>query len=145
MKGDEMAQGREPRVVVGVDGSTESLGALDWAVTFAEQFGREITVVVAWQLPMPHTHGISAVDFEAAAERVSTSLVESVRASHPSLEIKGRVVPGAPGRVLVEATEEHDLLVVGTRLTLGSVSSYCVHYAPCTVVVVRGTVAARDE
>jgi nucleotide-binding universal stress UspA family protein len=47
--------------------------------------------------------------------------------------------------VLVDAAEGAELLVVGSRghgglaeALLGSVGQYCVHHAPCPVVIMRG-------
>ena len=58
--------------------------------------------------------------------------------------VRTRVVEGYPARVLVEASEGADLLVVGSRghagfadALLGSVSTYCVHHARGPVTVVR--------
>jgi nucleotide-binding universal stress UspA family protein len=48
-----------------------------------------------------------------------------------------------PGRVLVTCSKANDVLVVGSRgrgpvasALLGSSSDYCVHHAPCRVVVI---------
>jgi nucleotide-binding universal stress UspA family protein len=53
---------------------------------------------------------------------------------------------GHPAQVLIEASREADLLVVGshghgafTGMVLGSVSIHCVTSAFCPVVVVRGS------
>jgi nucleotide-binding universal stress UspA family protein len=50
---------------------------------------------------------------------------------------------GQPAEVLVEAAEDADLLVVGSRglggfrgLLLGSVGQQCAHHARCPVVIV---------
>jgi nucleotide-binding universal stress UspA family protein len=52
--------------------------------------------------------------------------------------------------VLAEAAEGADLLVVGNRghgglaeALLGSVGQYCVHHAPCPVVIMRGKADAN--
>jgi nucleotide-binding universal stress UspA family protein len=51
---------------------------------------------------------------------------------------------GHPAQVLIEASQEADLLVVGRRghrafagMMIGSVSLHCVAHAACQVVVVR--------
>jgi nucleotide-binding universal stress UspA family protein len=59
------------------------------------------------------------------------------------LEVRPLLVEGRPVPSLVRAAADADLLVVGSRgrsgiaaVILGSVSSACVHYATCPVVVV---------
>jgi nucleotide-binding universal stress UspA family protein len=58
--------------------------------------------------------------------------------------IERRVAEGSPGSVLVEASKNAELLVVGSRghggftgMLLGSVSQSVVHHATCPVVIVR--------
>jgi len=129
-------------VVVGVDGSQESLAALDWAARFAERFGHDLKVVVAWHHPTPHVQAMVLPDLEAGANTIARSSQERVRASHPSLKVETVIAAGAPGKELVAASQGATLLVVGTSRTLGSVSSYCAHYAACPVVIIRTQQAA---
>src|ERR1700760_3358120 len=42
-----------PRVVVGVDGSAESVGALKWAAGYGAATGATITAVLSWHYPAP--------------------------------------------------------------------------------------------
>jgi nucleotide-binding universal stress UspA family protein len=86
---------------------------------------------------------------EAAARSVLDAAVGDARAQAPELEIVGELVEGRPTAVLLEAARNADLLVVGSRghggfaaLLLGSISSQCVHHAPCPVVVVPPRQAA---
>lgn len=130
--------GGDGRVVVGVDGSPDSLRALRWACTYAHALGLGIEVVVAWDVPSLHASVVPAPDLEAAATTVAEGAARHVHASHPDLPVTQRVVSGPPGKALVAASTDAALLVVGTRRELGSVSSYCSHYATCPVVIVRG-------
>ena len=132
-----MAPNENLRVVVGVDGSAESVAALDWAAQFAERFERELTVLVAWHLPTPHISALREADLEAGADEVVKSAVAQVKTRHPSVDVTQTVLSGAPGKLLVEQSKDAGLLVVGTRRTLGTVASYCSHYALCPVVIVR--------
>ncbi|VEH41169.1 Universal stress protein Rv1996/MT2052 [Kocuria rosea] len=134
------------RIVVGVDGSPESLRALEWAVTEARLRHGQVHVVTAWQHP-----SIVAGDddlewdltrYEARARHLQEDALRSVHAEQE--DITGEVVQGQAATVLVEASAEADLLIVGshgyggfTGLLLGSVSTQVVRHARCPVLVVR--------
>jgi nucleotide-binding universal stress UspA family protein len=139
------------RVVVGVDGSDASYGALHWATTTAAARNAELQVVNAYdflQVVMPM--GIAPGIDRELLEKASRSLLEgmvgpavgAVGARPRSVEL----IPVHTGaaRALLDAAIGADLLVVGSRgrggvrgLLLGSVSQQCLHHAPCPVVVVR--------
>jgi nucleotide-binding universal stress UspA family protein len=63
-----------------------------------------------------------------------------------------RTVEGNPAQVLLDASDDADLLVVGNRghggfteALLGSVSQHCVHHAHCPVAVIRGQEPAAPK
>jgi nucleotide-binding universal stress UspA family protein len=75
-------------------------------------------------------------------------VVDGVLAARPDLaarvEVSVESRAGAPGRVLLDAADEADLLVIGHRgrgavssAVLGSVGLHCVLHASCPVTVVR--------
>jgi nucleotide-binding universal stress UspA family protein len=107
------------RIVVGVDGSPGSVGALAAAEALAARRGTVVRPVVATREPF--------VDLERA------------RASAVRLEEHDDTVL----HTLHVLSEEADLLVVGSRglrgiRALGSVSERIAHEARCSVLVVRG-------
>jgi nucleotide-binding universal stress UspA family protein len=135
------------RIVVGVDGSESSLRALEWAIRQAELTDASVSVVAAWHLPATWGWGVPVppVDMpEQDMEEVVERALEPVRAQHPDVPIESRVIDGHPAPVLVKASREADLLVVGSRghgefagMLLGSVSEHCVSNAHCPVLVFR--------
>ena len=137
------------RIVVGVDGSPSSMAALRWAILQAELTGCAVEAVTAWRLPS--RYGFAAVtdratDFEGDARKVLADALNEVSSVEPDVVIRSSVVEGHPAEVLVWAARGADMLVVGSRghggfagALLGSVSQYCVHHAPCPVLVIRGT------
>ncbi len=137
-------------VVVGVDGSKESSTALRWAAAEARLRRAKLTVVEAWQRPTPGFGSYIAVPpdtFEDWATVTAASLkeqVDSVVGDDASLEVLRKVAEGPPARVILEAAEGADLVVVGSRgrggfsgLLLGSVSAQVAHHARCPVTIVR--------
>jgi nucleotide-binding universal stress UspA family protein len=135
------------RIVVGVDGSDESKAALRWAVEEARLRGAAVRVVHAWSLRYAVGPGIAIPAFTVEElQRDSEQMLEAALAGVDAagLEIERVSVEGGAARLLVEAAEDADLLVVGSRghggfagLLLGSVSQQCAHHAPCPVVIVR--------
>ena len=137
------------RIVVGVDGSPSSMTALRWAILQAELTGCEVEAVTAWQLPS--RYGFAAVtdratSFEGDARKILADALNEVSSVEPDVLIRSSVAEGHPDEVLVRAARGADMLVVGSRghggftgAVLGSVSQYCVHHAPCPVLVIRGT------
>lgn len=152
---DERAR---PTVVVGVDGSEHSRAALRWAAGEAALRGARLKIVCAWSYPYVAAAGALTpvlADWEGQrgdAQVALESAVAEVAAGHEGLEVETVVVAGAAARVLLDAAEGADLLVVGSRghggfagLLLGSVGQQCVSHAPCPVVVVRGEPAAHED
>jgi nucleotide-binding universal stress UspA family protein len=134
------------RIVVGVDGSPESLRALEWAVTEARLRHGQVHVVTAWQHPaMVADDEDLDWDLTGYEARARFLQAEALRSAHAAPEdITGEVVQGQPAAVLIEASAEADLLIVGshgyggfTGLLLGSVSNQVVHHARCPVLVVK--------
>lgn len=133
-------------IVVGVDGSTGSRAALEWAVTEARLRQGRVTAVTAWESPAV-TAGMEGViwdpaSFELAANNEQARMLSRVQAA--DITITGRVIAGAPAAVLLNASEGADLLVVGSRglggfagLLLGSISTQLVHHSRIPVLVVR--------
>ena len=137
-------------IVVGVDGSEESRGALRWALGEAELRGATVRAVHAWSLPIAFggpTMPPQTLDPSALRDHARESLdaaVDEVAGESPALAVERVVEQGAAADVLVRAAEHADLLVVGSRghggfsgLLLGSVSQQCAQHAPCAVVIVR--------
>jgi nucleotide-binding universal stress UspA family protein len=104
-------------IVVGVDGSPESLAAAVAAKGIAERFGSEYLLIAA-----TGGKGIDLAPIEALSPFVTD--------------------PGRPAEVLTDLSKEADLLVVGSRgvhgvRALGSVSERVGHRASSSVLVVR--------
>ena len=138
--------GSRPHVVVGVDGSAESVGALRWAAGYAAATGTTISAVTAVG-PAPVGVALNAVSDEVRAhmqELLDKALTEAFGTSTPD-NMQTKIVYGHPANVLVKESGEADLLVVGHRghgaftgMLVGSVGLHCVSSAMCPVVVVRG-------
>jgi nucleotide-binding universal stress UspA family protein len=143
-----------PGILVGVDGSDHSRQALEWAMREAVTRHVPLTVMtvhpppvraaaeVLWALPdLPDR----SFDLEAARMGVK-QFVEKV-ANDTGLavpEVTVTVVIGDPAEELVKASQDADLLVVGSRgsggfarLMLGSVTSKVMHHAACPATVVH--------
>jgi nucleotide-binding universal stress UspA family protein len=133
-----------PLIVVGVDGSDESVKATAWAAEQARVTGGTLELLIVWARPM--SYGLPLVVGGYNPEHEAQAVVEKTASGIdlPADRLRTHVVNAAPALASVERSKSADLLVVGSRghggfaeLLLGSVSDHCVHHASCTVVVVR--------
>jgi nucleotide-binding universal stress UspA family protein len=147
-----MASDGEARqvVVVGVDGSDESVAALNWAGRYAAATGATVQALHIWHYPTgaglpPGITPESVTDEVKANQR--KELGEAIDKAHldPATHVEARIAYGHPAQVLIDESKTASLLVVGykghggfTGMLTGSVSLQVVHHAECPVVVVRG-------
>ena len=138
---------RTPRIVVGVDGFESSKAALRWAIHQAKLTGAMVDAVTVWQIPAGSglIPAADLPDYQDDARIILTEAIAEMCTVDSEVEVRPYVTEGRAGPVLVAAAEGADLLVVGCRghgglaeALLGSVGQYCVHHAPCPVVIMRG-------
>lgn len=137
-------------VVVGVDGTADSAGALTLGFELAAQQRRPLEVVhaagEAWLFPVPDAAAPGmAEEVRADWQLLLAESVAGYSEKFPDVTFTSDVVQGSAAEVLVAASEHASTLVVGARgrgalarRLLGSVSRSVVEHAHCTVVVVRG-------
>ena len=133
------------RIVVGVDGSEHGEAALKWSLAEAEAHQpAELTAVFAWEVPFLSFPG--AFDRDELEQAGKEFIVEAVSkvAPTPPVPLVTLVAEGDPAASLIKASEDADLLVVGTRgrspwagLLLGSVSQRCAAGAACPVALIK--------
>ena len=135
-------------IVAGFDGSAASLEALAWAARQADLTGSTLQIVMTWDWPSSYGWAVpipTDFDPEKDVQEAVDTAIAGLRAEHPDLVVDTRLVEGHPAPVLVEASKNADLLVVGSRghgefvgMLIGSVSAHCVTNAHCPVLVYRG-------
>jgi nucleotide-binding universal stress UspA family protein len=134
---ESTSEGRDRKVVVGVDGSNGAALALEWALDEASRLQAGLKIVSA---RTPPAHGslmlADQITLEHAA-RVSARV-------RPEVEVTTVLSAQPPSWTLVKASERAELLVVGSRglggfqsMLLGSVSQHCATHAKCSTLIVR--------
>jgi nucleotide-binding universal stress UspA family protein len=142
-------------ITVGVDGSANARGALDWAIREAVTRSAPVTVLTVNEVTASFWTGKSTTlpSDQLMLETARTAVTEL--ASKAVIELGGpkpvsvtiNAINGLAANELVKASKDADLLVVGARggaqsgglaghTPIGSVSNKVLHHARCPVVVV---------
>ena len=135
------------RILVGVDGSVESVAALRWACREASLRGAEVHAV---HVREAHCHSLPGYAAPAQSSLSSCDdfdveeLAGKVKAEFaPDVEIRGEVIDGLAARILLERCAGADMLVLGTASDTagaprpaGPVIRACLRRAACPVVVI---------
>jgi nucleotide-binding universal stress UspA family protein len=136
-------------IVVGVDGSSSSEEALRWALRQSSVTGQEVHAVISWNYVVDYGLSYADVDWEKNATEILDKSVQQVAGAADTPRVHQHVIAGHPVRVLLDAAEDADLLVVGCRghggfagMLLGSVSQHVAAHATCPVLIVHDHAAA---
>ncbi|AIX99952.1 Universal stress protein family [Arthrobacter sp. PAMC 25486] len=135
----------DSHIVVGVDGSPESVLALNWAKTLAPALDATIVAVTAWHFETSlGPYAAAEWDPEADAQKILQDALAEAFGDQLPAGLSSQVDRGRPAQVLLEAGKSAQMLIVGSRghggftgLLLGSVSSACTEHANCPVLVVH--------
>ena len=138
-------------IVVGIEGTQASQGALEWAIREAVVRQCELTVVHAWDYIPARDAGRMSEHEERTASScmLDAAVASAVRAVGASPEVVVRSVRGSAAKVLLAQSEFAQLLVLGRGHRSGaidvlrhSVTAECVRRAVCPVVVIPNVPAA---
>lgn len=145
-EGQTRHPGGSMKVTVGVDGSEDSARAASFAVDVAGPGGR-VDLVLAWWLEVVDGHVVTTPESPqwAVVEEKYRKVLDRVAqaaTAHPEVTVESHVTRGRTEDVILAATVDADLLVVGSRgrggfagLLLGSVSQHMLANSPCPVAV----------
>jgi nucleotide-binding universal stress UspA family protein len=138
----------EGPVVVGVDGSPVSEGAVAVAFEAAAARSVQLVAVYAWRDLVPAPGPYPPPDRAALEQQGRAELAERLAGwcgKYPDVVVRRVVVPDGPARALVEQSVAAQLVVLGSHgrgglgaLLLGSVSHAVLHRSGCPVMIVRG-------
>lgn len=134
------------QVVVGVDGTVSSHGAVRWGAEAAAAHGAELLLV----------HAVGDVGWDDALGRVASEMLEraaeDARAASPHVKVRTEVEYERPVLCLVRRSESARLLVVGTRrmthaqrIFSGSHAYEIAAAAHCTSAVVPTVESEHDD
>lgn len=133
-------------VIVGVDGSKDSGRALKWAADYAEKMGAPVSAVITWEVSTLYGDTIGGKWDDTAVEQKHREVLDKVVADTlgAGASVDVRVEKGNASEVLVRASRDAQLVVVGSRgyggfkgMLLGSVSQHLVSHAHCPVLVMQ--------
>ena len=145
-RANDRISGLAGEIVVGVDGSPESAGAVVWAAHEAALRGTGVAIVHVNDVA---AHGLWATtrsvrdELRAMGQSLVDDAVSAVREARPDVRVRGRVLLGNATRVMRLLSSDAALIVVGlrgrdavSRLLAGSVCQHLMAHAECPVVAV---------
>jgi nucleotide-binding universal stress UspA family protein len=136
------------RIVVGVDGSASSVGALRRGARIAAALELPLEAITAWHSPdlyggyMGEAFMPDMADLSAGAQAMLDETAAAVFGDDRPAWFHGSVYEGRTAQTLIDHSQGAEMLVVGSRghggfagLLLGSVSEACAEHATCPVLV----------
>lgn len=135
-------------IVVGVDGSESSVGALRLGARIASALHLPLKAVLTWAYPTVYGGYLGepylaepALLTEGAQAMLDETVTAALGKDRPTW-FQGSVREGRAAPTLIDESKDAEMLIVGSRghggfagLLLGSVSEACAEHAKCPVLV----------
>jgi nucleotide-binding universal stress UspA family protein len=146
------------KIVVGIDGSEESMRAAEYAISIAKLYNAELIAVHVLTSDIGYIYSSPGVESppltikeivllaEDEAKKWFDEIKEKANKKDIQLKTESIVAKKSLLNTILEYVEEHNinLVVVGTRgrsgikkMLLGSIASGLVTYSPCPVLVIK--------
>ncbi|GGV32049.1 universal stress protein [Streptomyces spectabilis] len=142
-------------IVVGLDGSRESVAAADWAAREALRRGLPLRVVHAWEGLPRDGEAVSLPELSAPqywARRILRGTLDRLCERYPQVSVTAEQIGRSPVPALLDEAGTAESLVLGSQgfgglggLLAGSVAMAVVAHAPTPVVLVRAGFDAVAE
>jgi len=143
------AQRKEPLAHVGVafDGTPEAWAALETGIGMAERTHARLSVVTVSDftshVPATAFNVLAASEMTSSEREEKRRILDLALARVPEgLPVRGRLLSGVPGDMLSRATQDVDVMIIGSkgygplrRVFAGSVAAYICHHAHSAVMV----------
>ena len=135
-----------PKVIaVAYDGRPEATRALESATRLAVALGSELQLLACFESPALAVSALGGgLDVEPDLQDAFSRVVQDAAGGVVEVPVSTKLLDGAPGPAIAEATKEGvELLVTGSRaygplrsVIVGSVSRHLVDHASCPVLVI---------
>ncbi|MFD8236662.1 universal stress protein [Streptomyces sp. NPDC059696] len=142
-------------IMAGLDGSSESRAAAEWAAREAKLRELPLRLVHVWEPvpePMAQAPLLGTETLKHWSERIPRGAAEGLRARHPGVDVEAVQLTGVPADALVDVARDAELVVLGSRglsgiggFLVGSVGQAVIARTEVPVVVVRSGEQAADE
>lgn len=137
------------KIFIPVDGSSYMKNEVEWACTFANQFGADVTIVHVVAIPVT-SEMTSMPSATNQLEAAGKEILEEARIMAEACGLKPKLMMdfsvGNPGVRIVKMAEEAgaDMIIIGAKgksrfreLLMGSVANTVVNSAHCLVLIVH--------
>ena len=146
------------KIVVGIDGSEESMKAAEYAISIAKLYNAELNAITVLTSDIGYIYSSPGVESppltvkeivllaEDEAKKWFDEIKEKANKRGIQLKTESIVAKKSLLNTILEYVEEHNinLVVVGTRgrsgikkMLLGSIASGLITYSPCPVLVIK--------
>jgi nucleotide-binding universal stress UspA family protein len=143
---NQAASATHSRIVVGVGDKPTASEALRFAFEEARRRAVPVEAVRAWRCPAHETTDHPLLSGEPARlheQRAADELEAALQDAPADVELRRRTVEGHTRTVLVNASHDADLLIIGARrgqrhfgLQLGRIAHGVLHHSACPVAIV---------
>ena len=144
-----MIKKKVTKILVPLDGSTNSLRGLEMAISVARQFGATITGIYSINEP-PHTEfrGVGSINESLNRDIKKFMDGAKLQAAQNGIIFKEKLMRGDIGYNIIKLAhskkEKFNLIVIGSRgrgaikeMFFGSVSNYVIHASKIPVLIVK--------
>lgn len=136
------------KILIPTDGSMNAQAAVVEGVELAKTIGAEVTImsIIDVQATVSLQQGLGMPDVYGYQQKAAEAAAEAAMRAAEKVGVKARsmVMRGSPARDIIEASRDHDLVLMATRgltgarhFLLGSVAEKVVRFAACPVLVMR--------